>query len=349
MSIAEKSMSGGPTSPAAPVCMCAANTGRSMFSAVAIQVMVEASVSMVNVANPVPSGSAGGTSLAPLRSACRVMIVACAGSENSKPARTVAKSCRPCMAPPFAQGDAGSTPGRMRCIPRATTLTRRRNNCLRHSAACGPASYVKFVDTSVSGRPVAAGPDPAASPLGAGCIIAPHGSKGAQGVRMLTRDQLTDDQWRTVRNTPHHVAIAVSSVGGSIFDEMLERAAAMSGIVDALNSRHPLVQGIGSSADIMAAQDQLRAWYHSLDDSERQAANLQAKALDMFKDAVDTLQQRGQHDDVRLYCDFVIALATRVARTAREGDMLGIGGELVSSGERSFIALLEAAATNNGR
>ena len=61
-------------------------------------------------------------------------------------------------------------------------------------------------------------------------------------------------------------------------------------------------------------------------------------------------QERGQHDDVRLYCDFVIASRERASRaTAREGDMLGIGGELVSSGERSFIALLEAATTANGR
>jgi hypothetical protein len=166
---------------------------------------------------------------------------------------------------------------------------------------------------------------------------------------MLTRDQLTDDQWRTVRNAPHHVAIAVSAVGGSIFDEMLERAAAMAGIVDALNNRHPLVQGIGASADIMAAQDQLRAWYHGLDDSERHAANLQAKALAMFTDAVRTLAERGQNDDVRPYCDFVIGLANRVARSAREGDMLGVGGELISSGERTFIALLEAATRANGR
>lgn len=167
--------------------------------------------------------------------------------------------------------------------------------------------------------------------------------------KMLTRDQLTDDQWRTVRNAPHHVAIAVSAVGGSIFDEMLERSAAMAGIVDALNNRHPLVQGIGASADIMAAQDQLRSWYHGLEDAERDTANLQAKALAMFKDAIGMLEARGQRDDVRVYCDFVIALATRVARTAREGDMLGIGGELVSSGERSFIALLEAAMTADGR
>jgi hypothetical protein len=163
---------------------------------------------------------------------------------------------------------------------------------------------------------------------------------------MLTREQLTDDQWRTVRNAPHHVAIAVSATGGSLFDEMLERTAAMAGIVDALNSRHPLVQGIGASADIMAAQDQLRHWYHGLDDSERHAGSLQAKALAMFKDAVGTLSERGQHDDVQHYCDFVIALATRVARTAREGDVLGFGGELVSGAERAFIALLEAATTS---
>src|SRR5262245_25825746 len=111
---------------------------------------------------------------------------------------------------------------------------------------------------------------------------------------MLTREQLTDEQWRTLRNTPHHVAIAVSAAGGSIFDERPERAAAMAGIVDALNSRHPLVQGIGASADIMAAQAQLRSWYHDLEDSERHAATLQAKALAMFKDAIAMLEARGQ-------------------------------------------------------
>jgi hypothetical protein len=166
---------------------------------------------------------------------------------------------------------------------------------------------------------------------------------------MLTREQLTDDQWRTVRNTPHHIAIAVSAVGGSVFDEMLERAAAMASIVDALNSRHPLLQGIAASADIMAAQDQVRSWYHGLEDSERHADSLQAKALAMFRDAVVTLQERGHHDDVRHYSDFVITLAVRVARTAREGDMLGIGGELVSSGERTFIELLEATLTTHVR
>jgi len=68
---------------------------------------------------------------------------------------------------------------------------------------------------------------------------------------MLSREQLTDDQWRAVRNTPHHVALAVSALGGSIFDEMLERSAAMAGIVDALNSRHPLVRGIAALVGLL--------------------------------------------------------------------------------------------------
>ena len=166
---------------------------------------------------------------------------------------------------------------------------------------------------------------------------------------MLTRDQLTDDQWRTVRNAPHHVAIAVSAVGGSIFDEMLERAAAMAGIVDASITAIRSYRASAPAPTSWPPRISCGRWYHGLDDSERHAANLQAKALAMFKDAVRMLAERGQNDDVRPYCDFVIGLANRVARSAREGDMLGVGGELISSGERTFIALLEAATSANGR
>jgi len=166
---------------------------------------------------------------------------------------------------------------------------------------------------------------------------------------MLSREQLTDDQWRAVRNTPHHVALAVSALGGSIFDEMLERSAAMAGIVDALNSRHPLLRGIAASTDIMDAQDQVRTWYHGLEEAERNIDSLRAKALLSLQDAILALNTCGETDDVRHYGDFVIALATRVARAAREGDLFGVGGELVSTHERSFIELLEVTIDSAGR
>ena len=58
---------------------------------------------------------------------------------------------------------------------------------------------------------------------------------------MLTREKLTIVQWQAVRNTPHHVIIAVSSSGGSAFDEMLERPAGQQCIVQGSTSRQPQV------------------------------------------------------------------------------------------------------------
>ena len=158
---------------------------------------------------------------------------------------------------------------------------------------------------------------------------------------MLNRDHLTTVQWQAVRNTPHHVIVAVSAAGGSPFDEMLERAAGLQGIVDAGNSTHPLVRALADSPQIMHAQDDVRRWYYTLDDAHRTPQTLQEKALDTARHALDALATHGSRDDLRQYGEFVLALANRVARAAREGDVLGIGGELVSASERQFLQKLD--------
>jgi hypothetical protein len=158
---------------------------------------------------------------------------------------------------------------------------------------------------------------------------------------MLTREKLTVVQWQAVRNTPHHVIIAVSAAGGSPFDEMLERAAGMQGIVDAINSTHPLVSDIGGSTHIMHAQDDIRKWYYTLDESHRTPDRLQEKALETARHALEALGTHGSADDLMHYSEFVQSLAMRVARAAREGDLMGIGGELVSSKERRFLDRLD--------
>jgi hypothetical protein len=158
---------------------------------------------------------------------------------------------------------------------------------------------------------------------------------------MVTRERLTIEQWLAVRDTPHHVIIAVSSTGGSPFDEMLERSAGLQGIVDAMHSTHPLLREIAASHHIMQAQDNVRAWYYTLEEVHRTPTNFQSKALDTFSQSLGHLNTHGGLDDLLHYSDFVISLAMRVARAAREGDLLGIGGELVSSPERQFIRRLE--------
>jgi hypothetical protein len=161
---------------------------------------------------------------------------------------------------------------------------------------------------------------------------------------MLTREKLTADQWRAVRNTPHHVMIAVSASGGSPFDEMLERSAGLQGIVDAMNSTHPLLQEIAGSTHIMHAQDDIRSWYYTLEDAHRHPTRLQEKALESMQHALDALKTHGGPDDLLHYGDFVMSIAMRVARAAREGDLFGVGGELISHAERQFIEHLEGLA-----
>ena len=160
---------------------------------------------------------------------------------------------------------------------------------------------------------------------------------------MLTRDKLTADQWRAVRNTPHHVVVAVSATGGSPFDEMLERAAGLQGIVDAMHSTHPLVREIAGSVHIMQAQDEIRSWYYTLEEVHRTPSSLQEKALESMHHALDALGTHGGPEDLLHYADFVLSTATRVARAAREGDLFGVGGELISRQEREFIDRLEGA------
>jgi hypothetical protein len=159
---------------------------------------------------------------------------------------------------------------------------------------------------------------------------------------MLTRDKLNDAEWTVIRDTPHLVIIGISSTGGSPMDELLEHTAGMNSIVDGMNSTHPLIREIAVGVNIMQAQKSAQSWYRSLDQAGRTPVALQEKALDSMKRAIDVLRAKGGPDDLLQYSDFVRSLAMRVARAAKEGDVLGVGGELVSSGERKFLERLEA-------
>jgi hypothetical protein len=165
---------------------------------------------------------------------------------------------------------------------------------------------------------------------------------------MLTRHKLTVVQWQAVRNTPHHVIVAVSASGGSPFDEMLERAAGLQGIVDALNSTHPLISEIAAATHIMHAQDEIRAWYYTLSEPNRTPQFLQGKALETARSALDALGTHGGPEDLMHYGEFVMSLAMRVARAAREGDLFGVGGQLVSDKERLFIDQLDRLFKERG-
>jgi len=161
---------------------------------------------------------------------------------------------------------------------------------------------------------------------------------------MLTRDSLTAAEWRDIRDTPHHVIVAVSVSGGSPFDEMLERKAGLQAVVDAMHSTHPLLREIAVSSNIMKAQTDVREWYYTLSEDQRTAGTLRNKALESMGRALDAIGAHGGPDDRLHYVELIVALATRVAKAAREGDLLGVGGALVSPDERDFIERLHDLA-----
>jgi hypothetical protein len=162
-----------------------------------------------------------------------------------------------------------------------------------------------------------------------------------EAARMLTRDKLSDAQWNAIRTTPHLVMLAVSTAGGTPFEEWRERKAGLRGIADAINSPSPLLRAIADSAQIVEAEEDIRAWYYTLPDAERTDSSVQAKALASARLALDAVRSQGSAEDLVQYRDFILGTAARVARVAREGDFLGIDGERVSRAERDFIARLE--------
>jgi hypothetical protein len=64
--------------------------------------------------------------------------------------------------------------------------------------------------------------------------------------------------------------------------------------------------------------------------------------VDAVREAVTVLRACGGELDLYAYREFVLGIARDVARAAREHDLLGIGGELVSDPERALLAALEA-------
>jgi hypothetical protein len=94
----------------------------------------------------------------------------------------------------------------------------------------------------------------------------------------------------------------------------------------------------------MQAQKSIQSWYRSHDQADRSPVRLQEKAIDSMKSAVDVVRAKGAPEDLLQYSDFVRSLATRVARAAKEGAVLGVGGERIIAGERKFLERLEAIA-----
>jgi hypothetical protein len=158
---------------------------------------------------------------------------------------------------------------------------------------------------------------------------------------LLTRAALSAEQWAAVRDAPHLVVFAVSGASGSPLDLLLERAAGRAAIASGINSDHPLVRAIAERAELdvaaALAEEIAIGTYGPL----RPPAVLMEFAIDALRRAVAVLREHGAEPDRCAYREFVLGVAHRVARAAREGDFLGFGGQRVSDAERAALIAFE--------
>jgi hypothetical protein len=157
-------------------------------------------------------------------------------------------------------------------------------------------------------------------------------------LKLLSRDALTDAEWDDVCNTPYLVAIAISQARGSLVDALLERAAGAKAIGDGINNDHPLIREIASRSEMEQAVRRMQKRFESADGRSKAApSELKELAVQASGRVFEILRTKGGELDLYAYRTFIDRVSRAVAEAAREGDLLGIGGTVVSDAERGVI------------
>ena len=163
---------------------------------------------------------------------------------------------------------------------------------------------------------------------------------------MATRTDFTSDEWSTLREAPQLVALAVAMSGASGLVGTLKEAFSSSvELVEGTKSDSELIRSLCSREEISAGQQTLReslpkAQGGDLADAKQRLA---AQAVETSRAALEILRRKGAPQDVEAYRGFVKGIGERVAQSAKEGGLLGFGGERVSEGERQMLASLDGA------
>lgn len=156
---------------------------------------------------------------------------------------------------------------------------------------------------------------------------------------MLNRSALSEQDWTTIRNTPHLVALAVMTAGRSgLLGSMQEAMTAAKTFFDASQGTNELFKEIASQESMSKVRDELKAKM-----SELSPESLERSAVSGIHAALAIIRRNGSAEDEAAYKTWLTDIAERIANAAKEGGFLGFGGERVSEAEKAVIAKIEAA------
>ncbi len=169
---------------------------------------------------------------------------------------------------------------------------------------------------------------------------------------MGIKEQFTDDEWFLLSATPAMIGAAMSSAAPSgVIGTVKEMTASMRASVQGL-SDYPdseLINALLEKAQNWdEAKDKMtdyRARAKARFDGARPGSReeLQALVLEDCSAAANLVDEKCSPAEAAVYKEWSVKIANKVAQAAKEGGILGFGGERVSEEESILIAKIETA------
>ncbi len=169
---------------------------------------------------------------------------------------------------------------------------------------------------------------------------------------MTIKDDFNDDEWFLLSAMPGMIGAAMSNAAPSgIIGTIKEMSAGMRAQVHAREA-HPdseLINALMSKAENWEQARDKMSDYRERAHQRVSAANitsreeLQAMAIKDCRQATALVNERCSDSEADAYKQWTIEIALAVAEAAREGSILGIGGERISPPEVELLQRIESA------
>jgi hypothetical protein len=160
---------------------------------------------------------------------------------------------------------------------------------------------------------------------------------------MLTKAAFTPDEWETVRDAPQYVAMAVATAGASgLFGSIREAFTAGKLFTESFSGPNELLRSLCHPEELKSYRNELLSAAADMP-PEKQKTWLRQAAVDKCTQALAILSQKGSPEETSAYRDWLAGIAERIAGAAKEGGVLGFGGERVSATEREVIGEIRKA------
>lgn len=168
---------------------------------------------------------------------------------------------------------------------------------------------------------------------------------------MTIKESFSDDEWYLLSVMPGMVGAAMSNAAPSgIIGTVKEMSAAMKASVQG-KQEYPdseLINALIVKAENWSDAKEKMSDYRERAQKRMASENitnreeLQALALRDCRQAADLVDERCSADEAKTYKLWTVSVARRVAEAAKEGSVLGFGGERVSEPERILLQRIES-------